>query len=256
VGPFGGGSGGVGRGGSERDRFGGPLGAEKAVAPEARVPLPTLRIEDPERRSLPRRPVPVAGNERLGALADDIAPEPDPRPANELEPEPGRLGHGGRKAGTEVRRLEDDEEGVRPTGEGRQPMEPVRDAGRAIGTRQAGRQIDEEEVDRASGQERGSDREAFVERRRGDDDEPLEPDPAGDRLDRVEAPGEIEPGDDPAGGLGLRRDPESQRRPTARAAAPDGHARAPRKSTGPEDRVELGEPGRDDPFGRVAAGDG
>jgi len=130
-------------------------------------------------------------------------------------------------------------------------MEPIRDTGRAIRARQAGGQVDEEEVDRASGQERAGDREALVEGRRRDHDEPLEPDPAGDCLDRVEAPGKVEPGDDPAGGLGLCRDPESERRPPARAAAPDGDARAPREPAWPEDRVELGEPGRDDPFGRV-----
>lgn len=254
MGPFGGVSGGIGGGGGEWDRLGGPLEVEQTVASEACVPLTALRVEDPERRSLPRWPVAVPRDEGLGPLADDIAPESDPRAADEVEPEAGRLGQCGRETGAEVRRLEDDEERLRPASESRQPMETVRDASGAIRARQAGRQIYEEEVDRTTGQERGGDRQAFVEAHRGDDDEPLEPDPAGDRLDRIEAPGEIEPGDDPAGGLGLRRDPEGERRPPARAATADRDARAPRQAARPEDRVELREPGRDDPSGRVAIG--
>ena len=52
--------------------------AEEVVAPEAGVALTAFRVEDPEGRPLPRRAIPVAGDECVGPLADDVAPEPDP----------------------------------------------------------------------------------------------------------------------------------------------------------------------------------
>ena len=73
MGPFtsdGGGSGGVG---------GGLVGKEVVVG-EAGIALTPLRVEDPESRPASGRAVSVAGDQRLGSLADDVAPEPDPRP--------------------------------------------------------------------------------------------------------------------------------------------------------------------------------
>jgi hypothetical protein len=73
VGPFtsdGGGSGGV----------GGDLVGEEVVASEAGIALTPLRVEDPESGPAPGRAVSVAGDKRLGPLADDVASEPDPRP--------------------------------------------------------------------------------------------------------------------------------------------------------------------------------
>jgi hypothetical protein len=52
--------------------------AEEVVTTEAGVALAALRVEDPKGGPLSRRAVAVAGDQRLGPLADDVAPEPDP----------------------------------------------------------------------------------------------------------------------------------------------------------------------------------
>ena len=65
---------------------------EEGVVGEAGVPFAALGVEDPERRLAPRRAVAVVRDERLGALADDVAAQADPRPASQLEPDAGRLG--------------------------------------------------------------------------------------------------------------------------------------------------------------------
>jgi hypothetical protein len=72
----------------------GGLVAEEVLPAKAGVPIAALRVEDPEGRPPTRRAIPVARDEGLGPLTDDVTPEPDPRPPGELEPEPGRLGDG------------------------------------------------------------------------------------------------------------------------------------------------------------------
>ena len=126
-------------------------------------------------------------------------------------------------------------------------MEPVGDPGRLVGPRQsAAGQVEDEQVDRAAGQQRARDREALVQAGRRDDDEPLEPHAAGDRLDRVEAAREIQPGHDRALRLGLRDDPQRQGGPAAGAVAADRDAGRFREPARPEDRIERGEAGVDD----------
>jgi len=221
---------------------------EEVRAAEARVALAALGVEDPELRPPPRRTEPVPGDGHLRLLADDVASEPNPRPAGELEAEAGRFRDGSREAGGEARRLEGDEQRLRPTGEGREAAQPVGDlrGGRA-GVR-ARRQVDDEQVDRSAGEQRPGDREALVERVRRQDHEPVEPDAAGDGLDRVEGAGEVQPGDDRAIGLGLRGEAEGERRLARAGIAAKGDARTPRQSTGAEDRVERGKTGPDDPL--------
>ena len=51
---------------------------EEVVASKTGIPLPALRIEDPEGGAATLRTVAIAGDERLGPLPDDVAPEPDP----------------------------------------------------------------------------------------------------------------------------------------------------------------------------------
>jgi len=70
---------------------------EEVVTAEAGIAFATLRVEDPEGGPPPRRAVAVAGDERLGPLAHDVASEADPRPPGELQADPGRLGDGGGK---------------------------------------------------------------------------------------------------------------------------------------------------------------
>ena len=220
---------------------------EEVRAAEAAVALPALGVEDPELRPPPRRPEPVPGHRHLGLLADDVATEPDPRPPRELETEPGRLGDGRGETRGQAGRLEGDEERLRATGEGRQAPEPVRDLRRAGAGIRARRQVDDEEVHGAAGEEGPGDREAFVEGVRGEDDEPVQPDAAGDRLNRVERPREVQPGDDRAVGLGLRGEAERERRLARPGVPAERNAGAPRQAARSEDRVERREAGPDDP---------
>ncbi len=124
-------------------------------------------------------------------------------------------------------------------------------AGRSAARQPATGQVEDEEVDRAPGEQRATDRQALVERLRGDDHEPFEPDAPGDGLDRVEAARQVEPGHDRAGRLGLGGEPEDERGPAARAVAADRDAGRPRQAAGSQDRVERGKAGRDDAIVRA-----
>ena len=137
------------RGGMDRG-----LIEQEIRAAETGVPFTALGVEDPEGGSLARRPVSIAGDQGLRALADDVPSEPDPGPPGEFQAQAGGLGHGGREAAGGTRRLEDDEDRVRSTGEGGQATEPIGDAGRTVrGGEPAAGQVQEEQVHRATGQQ-------------------------------------------------------------------------------------------------------
>lgn len=221
---------------------------EKVFPAEAGVTLTAVRVEDPERRPAPRRAVAVPGDQRLRALADDVAPEADPRTPSQLQAETGRFGDGAGQTAGEAGRLQHDEQRLRSPGQGGETSEPVGDSGRPIrGSETATGQIQDEQVHRAPGEQRAADGQALVERLGGDDHQPFEADAPGDGLDRIEAPGKIEPSHDGTRGLGLRGEPEHEGRPTARSVAADGDARRARQAARSQDRVEGGKPGRDDP---------
>ncbi len=244
MGPFGVGGGGLVDGGDRLD--------EEVVPAETGVAFTAVRVEDPQGRPPPRRAVSIAGDQRLGPLADDVASEADPRPPRELEAQAARLGDRGREAAGEPGRIEDQEQGLRPAGERGEPAETVGHPGRSIGLRQpAAGQVEDEQVDRAAGQQAAGDRETLVQAGRGDDDEPLEADPARDRLDRVEAAREVQPGDHRALRLRFGDDAQRERGPAAGAVAADRDARRPRQAPRSEDRIEAREPGRDDPVVRA-----
>lgn len=52
--------------------------SEKGLLAEARISIPAVGIEDPERGPPARRTGPTARDDDIGGLPDDIAPEPDP----------------------------------------------------------------------------------------------------------------------------------------------------------------------------------
>ena len=118
----------------EMDRGGwfGGLFDEELVPAEAGVALTALRVEDPQRRPTPRRPVPVASDQRLRSLAHDVAAETDPRATSELQAEAGRPGHGIRQVAGEAGRLQHDEKRLRASSQGGQAVEPIGKASRAI----------------------------------------------------------------------------------------------------------------------------
>ena len=228
-------------------RPGGGLVDQQGVPGETGVSLSALGVEDPEGRPTPRRTVAVVRDQRLRALADDVAAQADPRPAGQLEPDGGRLGDRGRQAAGESGRIEDQQQGLHAPGECGESMESIGDPGRLVGPGQStAGQVEDQHVDRPPGQEASGDRQALVEAGRRDDDQPLETDPAGDRLDWVEAARQVEPGDDRALRLGLGGDAQAEGRATARALAADRDAGRLRQAARPEDRIERGEAGADD----------
>lgn len=161
---------------------------QEGVVGETRIPLAALGVEDPQDRPTPRWAVAVVGDERLGPLPDDIPAETDPRPPSQLEPDAGRLVDRGREAAGRPGRIEDQEQRLRSPGKGGESMEAIGDLRRLVGLRQAAaRQVDDEQVDRTAGQQAAGDAQTLVQAGRGDDHEPVEPDAAGDGLDRVEA---------------------------------------------------------------------
>jgi DNA-binding response OmpR family regulator len=211
---------------------------------EAGIPLSAIGIEDPELGPAIGRAVAVAGDDDLGALTDHVATEPDPIAATKLQPERRRVGHGAGDWRGEGWRLEDDQAGFRSSAERGQATKTVGKPGRLLRGR---RQVEDEQVDRPGGQQAATDRETLVEIGRVDDDQPLEPDTAGDRFDRVETAPGVDPGDDPACGLGLGRHPQRDRRPARRAGPAKGDTRRSGQAAGTEDRIEVREPGGHDP---------
>jgi hypothetical protein len=219
---------------------------EELVAAEAGVPFAAVGVQDPEGRPPPRRAGPVASHDHLRPLADDVSSEVDPRLPGELEADPRRLADGGGDARGQARRLENREADPGPAGERRQPAQPI--DGRRSPLDAFG-QVHDEQVDRPAREQRAGDGDPLLDVGRGHDDEPLRPDAAGDRLDRVEGGGEVQPGDDRAGGLGLRRQAQGEGRPAARQVAPERDAHASWQAARPEDRVERREAGREDSGG-------
>lgn len=215
---------------------------------ETAVPLATLGVQDPELRSSARRPVAAAGHERLGPLADHVAPEPDPAASLELETKAGRFGDSGRERRHQARRFEGDQERFGPSGEAGQATESLGDLGRGRAGVRARREVDHEDVDRSPGEEHPGDRQALVEGLGGQDDEPVEPDAAGGSLDRIEGSSKVQPGDDRAVGLGLGDEPEGESRGARRRSAAQRHAGGARQSARADDRVESREAGPDDPL--------
>lgn len=251
--------GGLGCGGVDgrcrRDRrgwggFGGERsdGLDQEVVPgQAGVPFAALGIEDPERRSPARRSVPVMGDHGLGPLSDDVPTQPDPRPTSQLEPDAGRLVHG-RDERPEPGSIEDQQQGLGPTGERGEAVEPIGDAGRGVRASQpATGQIQDEQVHRPTGEQAPGDREPLVQAGRGDDDEPFETDPTRHGFDGVEGPRQVQPGHDRAASLGLCGGPQGQGGPAAGAIAADGDAGRGREAARAQDRVERREPRSDDP---------
>jgi hypothetical protein len=243
---------GAGGGGSEvAATFG-----EELVGGEAVVAFPAVGVEDPELGPSAGRPEPVAGHGHLGSLADDVAPEADPGAASQLEAKACRFADGRREPAGQSRRLERDEERLCPASQRGKAPQPIGNLGEGRAGIRMGWQVDDEEVDRAGGEERPGNREALVEGRRGHDDEPIESYAAGDGLDRIERPGHVEPRDDRALRLGLGGKAKGKRGLSGARLATERDAGAPGQAAGPENRVERGEAGSDDPLVGLRGGSG
>lgn len=167
----------------------------------------------------------------------------------ELEPEPRDLRERAAEAVRETRALDDEEERARPTRERADPPESIgrlTDAGAHLPRANAGAEIEDDEVDGPSLEERAGHPERLVERVGNEDDESVEPDAACDGLDGIERSPEVHPGRQRAGSLGLGDESERESRRAARGDAADRDRAAERHTAGTQDRVERGEAGRDD----------
>ena len=220
---------------------------EEVLTAEAGVALAAVGVEDLERGSPARWAGPIAGDDHLRSLPDDVPAEPDPRPVRQLQPDAGRLAHGGRETGAcgRPRRLEHDERDPGTARERGHSGEPIGEPG---GAWRPCRQVDDQEVHRPAGEERAGDRQTFKGIGRGHDDEPGQLDTARHGLHRVERRREVQPRNDRAGRLRLGREPERERRSSARGVTPQRDAHPAGHPAGPEDRVELGEARREDPI--------
>ncbi len=142
-------------------------------------------------------------------------------------------------AGGQLGRLQDDEPGVRgPRAGGSPAQESLPRRG------QAGGQVDHEQVDGPPAQERAGEPQALGRVDRPEDEQPGEVDPARDGLQGVEGAPQVEVGRDRAAPLGLRHEPQGERRLPARRSPPERHAGRAHEPAS-EDRVEGGEAGRD-----------
>ena len=242
---------------------------EEPVTAETGVALATVGVEDPERRPPPWRAVAVPGDQRLRPLADDVASEADPRTTCQLQSEARGFGHGTGQGPREAGGLQHDEQCLRSPGQGGQSTQATGNGGRSLAVGDARRalavgdgrrpvrggepaagQVQHQQVHRPAGQEHAADGQALIERLRRDDHQPLQADAPGHGLDRIEAPGQVDPGDDGTRGLGFRGQPEDEGGPAAGAVTADGNTRRPWQPTGTQDRIEGREPGPDDPVVR------
>lgn len=231
-------------------RWGGRETGEELVTAQAGVPLAAIGIEDPERGSPPRRADPAATHHDLGHLAHHVPAEPDPRATGEFEADPGSLPDRGSHVPHEPRRLEDEEADPGPTRQRREPAEPLAEPRRPL---RAWRQVQDEQIHRPAREERAGNRQTLVGGCRGEDHQPFRLDAAGDRLDRIERTGEIQPGDDRPSRLRLSRKAQGNRGSPARQVPPEGEAHPAREAARPEDPIELREAGREEP-GRIHCG--
>ncbi len=108
---------------------------EEHLLPETCIPIPTVRVQDPERGSSAGRTGPVACDHDIGGLPDDISAEPDPRSAGELQADPRPLPDRGGHRAHEPRRFEDQQGDSGSPGESGEPTESISEPRRPVGTR-------------------------------------------------------------------------------------------------------------------------
>jgi len=101
--------------------------AEERIEAEARIPIPTIGIEDPERDPPAGRAGPAAPYDDIGGLSDHVPPQPDPGPPGEFQADARPLPDCGGHRTHESRRLQDEEGDPRPAGECGEPSEPIRE---------------------------------------------------------------------------------------------------------------------------------
>jgi hypothetical protein len=190
----------------------------------------------------------VSGDADLRPLADHLPAEANPASPAKLQPEPGTLVHGRPQRRRRLRRHQDEQQRPGAPGERGQPGHLVRRPGDA-----ARPEIQHEHVHGPCLEEGAGHRESLGEVVRDEHREPFEVDPAGDRLDRIEAPRQVDPGGERTRGLGPGQGPHGQCGRPARGRARQGDRPCPRQAAPGEQRIERREPGGDDVAGNGRA---
>jgi hypothetical protein len=207
---------------------------QEPVETEAGVALASVGVENPDRRPPAGRSGSVATDDHLRSLADDVSPEADPRAPGELEADAGGFADGRDDVLAESRRLQHDERDPGPPRQAGKPAQPIGDPLPG----QPGREVDDQEIDRPTGEQRAGDRQPLVGVSGRQDHEPLRPDPASDGLHGIERGSEVQPGHDRAGRLGFGDQPQGEGRPAAGEIAAEREAHAARQPAGPEDGID------------------
>jgi hypothetical protein len=112
------------------------------------------------------------------------------------------------------------------------------------------RQVQQQQVHSSVLQEHARHRQRLFQVVRREDDEPLERDASRGRLDRVQAPAQVQVGGQPAGGLDLGNRLKGERGLAARAVTAEGRSCGPRQTAQPQDGVQGAEAAGDGPLVR------
>ena len=207
----------------------------RAGEPLARIEVADLQLHRPAESAGV-----ILGHGHHGPLPNDVPAEAEPGAPFQLEAKAARLRERALEGTGKARWLEREEPGPYPPGMGAQaPQDGL------VADGQPRRQVDDEQIHGPAREERPGQAEALVRIRRADDDEPAQIDATTGRLERIERPGEVQPGDDRAMDLGLRHAAERERRLARRGIAMESGAGAPGQAARGKDPVERREAGRD-----------
>jgi hypothetical protein len=221
--------------------------SQKLASRQASIAQPTFRIQDLQLGRAAGRPKSVACDADLRPLADHVPAKPNPRPTTQLQPQRRDLNQDARQGRGKVRWLQHQELNTGSTRKRSQSVESLgQDGRRKPGSAQWPiRQVQQQQIDGSILQQHCRHSQRFLERDRREDDEPLELDPASNRLYRVKASGKIQIRHDPAGRLGLSHGLKRQRRLAAGPFAVDGSGCSARQPAQSEDRIQGPKAGRD-----------
>ncbi len=220
---------------------------EQLVSHQARIPVAALRVQDLELGTTARWTVPVSGHRHRATPSDHVPAEPDPAQLRQLQSQPARLPERSAEIGTHGAWLHQQEQRAGPPGQRRQPGRAIAHSRPCERRGPSIRKIHDQQVDRPGSEQRRGQRQPLLEIDRGEHDEPLQADATGDRLHRIEGTGEIQPGDDRSGCLRLGNHPQRHRGLARRGTPTERHGGRTRKPARPEQGIQRGEPGRDDP---------
>jgi len=223
----------------------GPVLSQKLAPRQAAIAQPALRIEDLQLSSPAGRPIPIPRNSDLSQLPDHIPPQPNPGAPAQFQPQGGYLGQSAGQSRWKVRRLQNEQLDAGPAGQRSQPAESLRQSrGRNPGTIQRSRlQVQQQQVDCSILEEHRRHRQRLLERSRRQDDQPVQLDATSHGFDRIQAPGQIQIGHDPACRLGMGRGLQRERRLAARPIAVQSGGRCTRQPAQSEDRIQSSKTG-------------